>query len=83
MHVEIITPEKVLFSDEATLIQLPGGDGLFEIMNNHAPIISSLKKGVIRIVRCDDKKYFFEITSGVVEFKSNSLIVLASNGIML
>ena len=45
MKIEIITPEKRLFEGEADLVQLPGIDGLFEILNNHAPMISALGKG--------------------------------------
>ena len=47
MLLEIITPESKLFTGEITSIKLPGMDGEFEILNNHAPIISTLSKGVI------------------------------------
>lgn len=49
MHVEIITPEAKVFSGEAEAIQFPGIDGLFQVLNNHAPIISALAKGHIKI----------------------------------
>lgn len=49
MHLEIITPETKIFSGEAEAIQFPGIDGLFQVLNNHAPIISALGKGVIKI----------------------------------
>ena len=45
MKLEIITPEKHIFEGEADLVQLPGSDGLFEILKNHAPMIASLGKG--------------------------------------
>jgi F-type H+-transporting ATPase subunit epsilon len=80
MQLEIITPDKVLFSGEANLVQLPGENGLFEILNNHAPIISSLTKGIIKVIDPAGSKHFFEILSGVAECKSNNVIVLASNG---
>jgi len=81
MHVEIITPEKVLHSGKAKLIQLPGESGMFEILINHAPVISSLKEGKVKVIDQEGKKYFFEISGGVVECKSNNVIVLANNGI--
>ena len=49
MHLEIITPESKIFSGEADAVQFPGIDGLFQVLNNHAPIISALGKGVIKI----------------------------------
>jgi F-type H+-transporting ATPase subunit epsilon len=49
MHLEIITPEAKIFSGEAEAVQFPGIDGLFQVLNNHAPIISALGKGVIKI----------------------------------
>ncbi len=49
MHLEIITPEAKLFSGEANAVQLPGNDGIFQVLNNHAPIIAALKEGVVKI----------------------------------
>jgi F-type H+-transporting ATPase subunit epsilon len=49
MHLEIITPESKIFSGEAEAVQFPGIDGLFQVLNNHAPIISALGKGMIKI----------------------------------
>ncbi len=49
MHLEIITPETKIFSGKVQAVQFPGIDGLFQILNNHAPIISALDKGVIKI----------------------------------
>jgi F-type H+-transporting ATPase subunit epsilon len=76
MTLEILTPEKKLFSGEATLVQLPGIDGLFEILNNHAPIISALTQGTLKLKSpTGDKK--FEITGGFVECLNNKVIVCA------
>lgn len=49
MQVEIITPETILFAGEAEAVQLPGLDGSFQVLNNHAPIISGLKAGSVKI----------------------------------
>ena len=49
MHLEIITPETKIFSGEIEAVQLPGVDGLFQILNGHAPIISSLTEGIVKV----------------------------------
>ncbi|MGD0710002.1 MAG: ATP synthase F1 subunit epsilon [Bacteroidales bacterium] len=77
MLLEIITPDKKIFSGEVSLVQLPGTDGSFEILNNHAPIISTLGKGKIKIINAAKTTQYFEINSGVVEMQKNKIIVLA------
>jgi F-type H+-transporting ATPase subunit epsilon len=76
MNLEIITPDKKLYHDEVKRVRLPGSSGLFEILNNHAPIISTLEKGTIRIIDKDNKKITFEVNGGIVENKENNIIVL-------
>ena len=77
MHLEIITPKKKLFSGEVSLVQVPGKKGSFEILNNHAPIISTLEKGVIKMKSGEGEITNFEIQGGVIEAKANNIIVLA------
>jgi len=77
MNIEIITPDKTLFEGTATLVQLPGIDGSFEILNNHAPLISVLGKGNIKIVDGDKKAEFFEVNGGVIEVLKNKILILA------
>lgn len=77
MQLEIITPDKTLYEGEAKLVQLPGTDGSFEILENHAPIISTLKKGKIKIVAENNHIETFEVNSGVVEMTNNKVIILA------
>ncbi|MBT3418623.1 MAG: ATP synthase F1 subunit epsilon [Flavobacteriales bacterium] len=76
MLLEIITPESKLFTGEITSVKLPGMDGEFEILNNHAPIISTLSKGVIRIIDNDNNTEKFEVNGGVIEMQNNKIIVL-------
>lgn len=76
MFLEIVTPDKKIFAGEAKRVRLPGSKGLFEILHNHAPIISTLGKGIIRVIDKDNKKHNFEIEGGVVENKRNKIIVL-------
>jgi F-type H+-transporting ATPase subunit epsilon len=49
MHLEIITPETKIFAGEADAVQLPGLDGSFQVLNNHAPIISGLAAGTVKV----------------------------------
>ena len=65
MKIEIITPEKRLFEGEADLVQLPGIDGLFEILKNHAPMIAALGKGRVKIGNNNEYNYI-EINGGTV-----------------
>ncbi len=76
MHVEIITPDVEIFKGEAELVQLPGIDGSFELLNNHAPLISALSKGKIK-VKISGKEQFFEIAGGVIEVHDNKVLILA------
>ena len=77
MYLEIITPIKKLFSGEVSLVQVPGKKGSFEILNNHAPIISTLEKGAIKVKSEEGKITNFEIQGGVIEAKANNIVVLA------
>ena len=77
MKLEILTPEKTLFDDEVLSVQVPGKSGNFEMLNNHMPIVSSLKSGVIKITDIKNKESKIEITSGVIEMKQNKIIILA------
>ena len=77
MLLEIITPEKKVFEGEVNSVQLPGTNGKFEVLNNHAPIVSTLKKGYLRVIDDNNKIQLFEINGGVVEMQNNKIIILA------
>ena len=77
MQLEIITPENKLFEGSVSSVQLPGLEGKFEMLNDHAPIISILTKGNIRVIDTNNKTDLFKINSGVVEMQNNKIIVLA------
>jgi len=77
MVVEIITPDAKLFEGEVNSIKLPGTNGGFEILNNHAPIISTLTAGEISIALDQGQNQSFEIQGGVIELQNNKIIVLA------
>ena len=74
MILEIITPEKKAFEGEVTSVKFPGISGGFEILNNHAPIISTLGKGDIRVITADKKTENFAINGGVIEMKNNKIL---------
>lgn len=77
MLLEIITPETKVYEGEVKSILLPGTNGKFEILNNHAPIISTLTAGQVRIINKNDEKELFDINGGVIEMQNNKIIVLA------
>jgi F-type H+-transporting ATPase subunit epsilon len=81
MHLEIITPEKKIFEGEVTLVTFPGADGSFQVMNDHAPLVSLLKEGVVEY-RSKENHNQVTITGGVVEVLKNKVILLA-DGIVL
>jgi F-type H+-transporting ATPase subunit epsilon len=76
MILEILTPDKKVFEGEVTSVSLPGTMGSFEILNNHAPIISTLEDGKLT-VRGAGKEEVFMIQGGVVENLNNHVVVLA------
>jgi F-type H+-transporting ATPase subunit epsilon len=77
MRLEIIAPDSELYAGEVDLIQVPGSKGSFQILKNHAPIISTLDKGKIKIVDQGGKTTYFDVDGGVIEAKNNKVIVLA------
>lgn len=79
MTLEILTPEKKIYSGEASLVQLPGVDGLFEILDHHAPLIAALKKGTVKFKSTDGEKKV-TIGGGFVECLNNKVIVCAEGG---
>ncbi|MFC5284034.1 ATP synthase F1 subunit epsilon [Pedobacter alpinus] len=78
MNLEILTPDKKVFEGEVTSVTVPGSQGSFEILNNHAPIISTLENGKV-VVRSAGKEEKFYTVGGVVEVIDNKVIVLAES----
>lgn len=77
MKLEIITPSNTLFSGDVSLVQLPGIDGLFEILKSHAPLVSALREGKVKIVDEAQNEQFFDIRGGVVEVSNDKILLLA------
>ncbi|MDH5603884.1 MAG: ATP synthase F1 subunit epsilon [Cyclobacteriaceae bacterium] len=76
MFLEIITPEKKVFEGEVNLVTFPGSDGSFQVLNDHAALISSLKEGNVEF-RDKKTEHTVGITGGMVEILNNRVIVLA------
>jgi F-type H+-transporting ATPase subunit epsilon len=76
MHIEIVTPEMMLFSGEVKLVEVPGSKGPFVMLKNHAPIMSLLEEGTLRLIEENNREHTFEISGGVVENMHNKLVAL-------
>ncbi len=76
MTLEILTPGSKLFSDEVTGVQLPGIHGLFEVLDKHAPLVSALGKGVLKILVDKNNSVSYSISGGFVEVLQNKVVVL-------
>ena len=87
MFLEIVSPEKTLFKGDVTSVHVPGSEGSFQILNNHAPVVSTLKKGSITLKGSfvenqenlnihSNSEASLDIQSGVIEMKKNKLIIL-------
>jgi F-type H+-transporting ATPase subunit epsilon len=78
MLIEIIAPGKKLYSGEVNLVQLPGKKSSFELLRNHAHIVSILKKGTIRLIDKEGKELTFPVEGGVIENKNNNIVILVT-----
>ncbi|MFY0607293.1 MAG: ATP synthase F1 subunit epsilon [Cyclobacteriaceae bacterium] len=80
MLLEIVTPDKKVFEGEVESATFPGNDGSFQVLGDHAAMISTLGDGDIKLIRDIDKKteeVNFEVSGGVVEVRNNKVVVLA------
>ena len=82
MNLEILTPERKLFSDDVYGVQLPGITGMFEVLERHAPLVSALKAGRLKVLK-DKSNHFvhFDIQSGFVEVLNNKVTVLVEGAV--
>ena len=76
MFLEILTPEKKIFEGNVTSATFPGADGSFQVLDNHAPLISLLKEGVVEY-KSKEASQKLVITGGVVEVLKNKVVLLA------
>ena len=78
MTLDIITPDRKVYSGEATAVTFPGSEGQFQVLNDHAPLVSTLGQGPI-VVQTDTGQQIFTVDGGVVEVLQNSVLVLAES----
>ena len=89
MFIEIVSPEKTIYTGDVSSVFLPGTEGFFQVLDNHAPIVSTLKKGTIELkgefnsdlsqnlnLKNGSSKASLDIESGVIEMRNNKLIIL-------
>lgn len=76
MKLTIVSPEKIVYDGMASSVAVPGTKGAFEVLDNHAPIISSLQGGIIT-VRSDEGEQQFAIRSGFIEVARNEASICA------
>jgi len=79
MKIEIITPDKKVYEGEIKSIRVPGKKGSFQVLKDHAPIISTLDSGSVIMVDNNGDEKTYEIDGGVIEVKMNSIILLAES----
>lgn len=79
MKIEIITPDRKVYEGEIKSVRVPGKKGSFQVLKDHAPIISTLDKGPVMIVDQANNEIVYEIDGGVIEVKMNKIILLAES----
>ena len=79
MKIEIITPDKKIYDGDIKSVRVPGQKGSFQVLKDHAPIISTLDSGKVYVVDQEGAEKIFEISGGVIEVKANVIILLADS----
>ena len=79
MKIEIITPDRKIYSGEIRSVRVPGRKGSFQVLKDHAPIISTLDAGPVIMADDQGAEVQFEITGGVIEVRRNRIILLADS----
>jgi F-type H+-transporting ATPase subunit epsilon len=79
MRIEIVTPDKKIFEGEIKSVRVPGKKGSFQVLKDHAPIVSTLEGGPVIMVSPEGKEIVYEIDGGVIEVKANKIILLADS----
>ncbi|MCU0362119.1 MAG: ATP synthase F1 subunit epsilon [Bacteroidales bacterium] len=79
MKIEIITPDKKIFEGEVKSVRVPGKKGSFQVLKDHAPIVSTLENGPVIMHDMEGRESRYEINGGVIEVKANRIILLADS----
>lgn len=78
INLEIITPEKIIYKDSVDSITVPGTKGMFQVLKDHAPLMSTIEIGVITFKKADDNKYL-TTAGGTIEVLNNNVLILADS----
>lgn len=79
MRIDIITPDKKVYEGDIKSVRVPGKKGSFQVLKDHAPIISTLESGLIIVVDQEGTEKIFDISGGVIEVKANKIILLVDS----
>ena len=79
MKIDIITPDKKVYEGEIKSVRVPGKKGSFQVLKDHAPIISTLENGPVILVEQNGNEKIFEVSGGVIEVKANKIILLVDS----
>ncbi len=77
LDLEIISPEKKVYSGKVKSVTIPGTKGNFQVLYNHAPLISTFEIGIIKLVLTDDKEIIFTTSGGSTEIMDNKILILS------
>ena len=83
LHFELVSPERLLLSDEVQEVSVPGTEGTFTVLPNHAPVLSTVKPGVVEVVRADGARERIFVRGGFAEVNPGGLTLLAEMAIPL
>ena len=76
MNISVLTPDKEIFKGQITSVKVPGSGGQFQVLKNHAPVVSALSKGNVTIAKNDGSKLVFGIEKGFIEVLNNEISLL-------
>jgi F-type H+-transporting ATPase subunit epsilon len=79
IHLEVVTPEKIVVSEEAQIVASPGSEGEFGVLNGHTPFLTTLKTGMIRYTDTSEKEHFVFVSGGFAEALPDKVTVLAES----
>lgn len=80
-HFELVSPEKLLFSGEVESVVVPGSEGAFTVLKDHAPVMSTLKPGIVEIAESASKKARLFVRGGFADVAASGLTILAEQAI--
>jgi F-type H+-transporting ATPase subunit epsilon len=80
MQLEIVTPDRKVYEGPAAGVQVPGIQGSFEVLENHAALVSALGAGTVRVAKSDGTDYY-DIDGGVIEVLNNQIVILAESAV--